>query len=66
MNNVYLKYSSLAFQMGATIGIFAYAGHWLDGHYHTTTPYYTIGLALVGVGIALYQAIKDFIKPTPK
>ena len=62
MNN-YLKYSSMAVQMGVTIGLFAFAGYKLDEHFHTKLPYWTIGLSLSGVGISLYSVIKDFIKP---
>ena len=59
----YFKYSTMAFQMGATIGIFAFGGYKLDQHFKTKAPYWTIGLSLVGVAIALFSVIKDFIKP---
>ena len=62
MNN-YLKYSSMAFQMGVTIGIFAFGGYKLDQHFKFGGPYCTLVLSLIGVGIALYSVIKDFIKP---
>jgi F0F1-type ATP synthase assembly protein I len=63
MNN-YLKYSTLAIQMGVTIGLFAFAGYKLDQHFRSVTPYWTIGLALCGVGLSLYTVIKDFLKPS--
>ncbi|AMJ67346.1 AtpZ/AtpI family protein [Hymenobacter sp. PAMC 26628] len=53
------KYSGMAFQMLATIGLSAWAGTWLDGHYHTKTPWFTIGLMLAGVLVALYQVIRS-------
>lgn len=62
--NVYLKYSSMAFQMAATIGVFAFAGYKIDEHYHIERQWWTIGLSVVGVGIALFTVIKDFIKPS--
>ena len=62
MNN-YLKYSSMAVQMGVIIGLFAYAGYRLDGHYKPKAPYFTMFLSLTGVGIALFTAIREFIKP---
>ena len=62
--NVYLKYSSMAFQMAATIGIFAFAGYEIDKHYQIERQWCTIGLSVIGVGIALFTVIKDFIKPT--
>jgi len=63
MKNGYLKYSSMAFQMGVTIGLFAFAGYKLDEHFKTMVPYFTIGLSLIGVGLSLFSVIKDFIKP---
>ncbi|OGX81134.1 hypothetical protein BEN49_15995 [Hymenobacter coccineus] len=53
------KYSGIAFQMLATIGLSAWAGTWLDGHYRTQTPWFTIGLMLAGVLLALYQVIRS-------
>lgn len=53
------KYSGIAFQMLATIGLSTWAGTWLDGHYHTKTPWFTIGLMLAGVLVALYQVIRS-------
>lgn len=61
--NKYLKYSSMAFQMAATIGIFAFIGYELDKHFKIQQSYCTIGLALLGVGISLFTVIRDFIKP---
>ncbi|MFD1467415.1 AtpZ/AtpI family protein [Hymenobacter caeli] len=56
------KYSGIAFQMLATIGLSAWAGIWLDGHFHTKTPWFTIGLMLLGVLVALYQVIRSLTK----
>lgn len=53
------KYSGIALQMLATIGLSTWAGTWLDGHYHTKTSWFTIGLMLAGVLIALYQVIRS-------
>lgn len=61
--NVYMKYSGMAFQMAATIGIFAFAGYKIDQHYHIERQWWTIGLSVLGVGIALFTVIKDFINP---
>lgn len=63
MQNTYMRYSTLAFQMLATIGIFTFGGYKLDQHFEMKTPIWTISLALVGVGISLYSVIKDFAKP---
>lgn len=56
------KYSGIAFQMLATIGLSAWAGVWLDGHFHSKTPWFTIGLMLAGVLVALYQVIRSLTK----
>ncbi len=56
------KYSGIAIQMLATIGLSAWAGVWLDAHFHTKTPWYTIGLMLAGVLVALYQVIRSLTK----
>ena len=59
--NAYMKYSGMAFQMGAIIIAFTYLGQWLDGKYAMETPYWTVGFSLLGVFIALYYLIKDVI-----
>lgn len=56
------KYSGVAIQMLATIGLSAWAGIWLDRHFQTKTPWWTIGLMLAGVLIALYQVIRGLTK----
>ena len=56
------KYSGLAFQMLAIIGIGAFAGIKLDAYFHTRTPWFTIGLMLLGVVVALYQVIRSLTR----
>lgn len=56
------KYSGIAFQMLATIGLSAWAGIWLDRHFQTKTPWWTIGLMLFGVLVALWQVIRGLTK----
>jgi ATP synthase protein I len=58
----FAKYSGIAFQMLATIGLSAWAGIWLDGHFHNKNPWWTIGLMLSGVLAALYQVIRGLTK----
>ena len=43
------KFSGIAVQMIAIIGLSTWAGVWLDGHFQTKTPWYTIGLTLTGI-----------------
>ncbi|RZK15967.1 MAG: AtpZ/AtpI family protein [Hymenobacter sp.] len=58
----FAKYSGIAFQMLATIGLSAWAGIWLDGHFQNKNPWWTIGLMLFGVLAALYQVIRGLTK----
>lgn len=57
------KYSGIAVQMFAIIGLSTWAGIWLDKHFQTHTPWYTIGLTLVGIFGALYQVIRSATQP---
>lgn len=56
------KYSGLAFQMLAIIGGSTWLGTWLDGRFHTRNPWFTIGLMLLGVLVALLQVIRGLTK----
>lgn len=60
--NPFMRYAGLAFQVLLIIGIFTYAGVWLDARYHLATPWYTIGLSMLGLGIALFQVIRGLTK----
>ena len=60
--NSYAKYSSLVFQMAAIIFGGSYLGIYLDDRFHMKHPVFTASLALVSVFLAIYYAIKDFIK----
>lgn len=53
------KYSGIAIQMLAIIGLSTWAGVWLDGHFQPKTPWYTIGFTLGGIFLALYQVIRS-------
>ena len=59
--NPFLRFSNIAIQMGAIIGLSTWGGVKLDAHFKTQRPYYTIVLSLLGIGIALYVVIKDVI-----
>lgn len=52
----------MVFQMAAIIFGGSYLGLWLDKHYQLKTPVFTASLALFSVFLAMYFAIKDFIK----
>lgn len=58
----FAKYSGLAFQMLAIIGGSTWLGTWLDARYHSRNPWFTIGLMLLGVLVALLQVIRSLTK----
>ena len=60
--NNYLRYSAMAFQMGAIIALGAWLGSWLDERVENQTPWYTIGIGLFSIFAALYLTLKDLIK----
>jgi len=59
--NDYLKYAGMGFQMLVIIFIFTWAGLKLDARSENDTQIYTAILALVGVIIGIYTALRDFI-----
>lgn len=56
------RYSGIGVQMAATIGLSTWAGYWLDKHYQTKTPWFTLGLMLLGTFAALYNVIRAVSK----
>jgi F0F1-type ATP synthase assembly protein I len=56
--NSYLKYSNIALQMGAIIGLGVWGGIQLDRYFNLVTPIFTLVLSLSSVFIALYLIIK--------
>lgn len=57
--NNYAKYSGIAIQMIAIIGVFSFAGYKLDQHAAHQTMWVTALLSLVGVFISLYIVIRS-------
>ncbi len=58
----YARYSSLAFQMFAIIGLGIYGGVKLDQWLHLRFPVFTVLLSIISVGAAIYTAVKDLLK----
>ncbi|MFN0255707.1 AtpZ/AtpI family protein [Pedobacter ureilyticus] len=58
----YIKYSAIAFQMLATIGVFAFVGYKIDEHQGIENFLYTALLGIVGVAASLYQVIRSLNK----
>ncbi len=57
--NNYLKFTGVAFQMAAVIGIFTYAGLKIDESAQHTTKWVTAIFSLAGVFVSLYIIIKS-------
>lgn len=60
--NDYARYSSLAFQMMAIIGVGIFGGMKLDKYLALKRPVFTVLFSVISVILAVYYAIKDFLK----
>ncbi len=58
----FVKYSSMGFQMLAIMLLGVWGGIQLDKLVHTSKPYFTIGLTIIGVILAVYTSIKDLLR----
>ena len=61
-HNNYLRFSGIAIQMGAIIGLGAWGGVSLDNYYQNTNKAFTISLSLIAIAASLYLVIKEVIK----
>lgn len=61
-NNSFIRYSSMAAQMGATIFLGVWIGMKLDKKFPHRIPVFTLILSLASVIIAIYMVIKDLLK----
>lgn len=59
--NKFVRYSTLAFEMGIIIGIGSYGGHWLDNYFSFDKPILTVILSLFAVLASLYIVIKQLL-----
>lgn len=60
--NTYLRFSALAFQMAAIIGLLTYAGFKLDQKYSISNHLFTIFGSLAGIGVSFYFVFKELKK----
>ena len=58
----YLKFSSLAIQMGVLITLAALGGDWLDESQENEFPIWTLIFILLAIFGSLYQIIRAVIK----
>ena len=61
--NSYLKYSGLAFQLLAAIGIFGWLGYKLDQYLQLNFPAFMLLFGLLAFGGMLYQVYKSLNQP---
>jgi len=60
--NSFAKYSSISAQMIVIVVAGAFGGVKLDGYLKWNFPLFTLVFSLLGVSLAIYVAIKDFLK----
>lgn len=60
--NNYAKYTNLAFTMIVIILVGVFAGFKLDEFLKWKFPVFTVVLSILSVVLAIYYAVKDFIK----
>lgn len=58
----YTRYSSLAMQMLVVIAGGVFGGFKLDKYLNLKFPVFTVSFSVLSVALAIYIAIKDFIK----
>lgn len=58
----YIKYSNIAFQMAAIIGLGVFGGVKIDQYLGWKFPVFTLVLTLFSLSIAIYISIRDFLK----
>ncbi len=58
----YAKYSGIAFQMAALIFLGTWGGYKADAYFSLESLILTLLCSLLSVVLAIYVAIKDFIK----
>ncbi len=60
--NNYAKYSSLSMQMAIIVLAGAFGGIKLDKWMNWKFPLFTLVLSIISVALAIYIAVKDFLK----
>jgi F0F1-type ATP synthase assembly protein I len=58
----YLRLTSAGLQMAGVITLSTYGGFYLDQRFKNDTPWCTILLGLVGVGLGLYLIIREVME----
>ena len=58
----FARYTGIAFQMLATIGLLTFIGYKIDGYRHSEKLIFTAVFGLVGVILSLFQVVRSLSK----
>ncbi len=57
--NKYVRFTGIAFQLGATIYLAAYVGKWLDNKFLMEKKIFTLVLILIGLIVSIWSIVKQ-------
>ncbi|MCF6347780.1 MAG: AtpZ/AtpI family protein [Flavobacteriaceae bacterium] len=60
--NKYIRFTGIAFQLGATIYLAAYLGKWLDTKFLMQKKLFTLGFILIGLIASIWSIVKQLNK----
>jgi len=60
--NKYVRFTGIAFQLGATIYLAAYIGKWLDNKFLMEKKIFTLVLILIGLIASIWSIVKQLDK----
>ena len=60
--NKYVRFTGIAFQLGATIYLAAYIGKWLDTKFLMEKKIFTLVLILIGLIASIWSIVKQLDK----
>ncbi len=60
--STFLRFSTVAIQMGVVIAVFTYAGKYLDEKFPVYPHLFTVVLSLFGIGGSLYMVIREVMQ----
>ncbi len=60
--NKYVRFTGIAFQLGATIYLAAYIGKWLDNKFLMEKKIFTLVLILIGLIASIWNIVKQLDK----
>jgi len=60
--NKYVRFSGIAFQLGATIYLAAYLGKWLDNKFLMQKKIFTLVLVIFALVVSIWSIVKQLNK----